>query len=504
MLVDVVQEHVEGWAEELASLTAGLGHLFARPEPREVFADLVEGLLSDLGRKNGWTMAERAGHATPHRIQKFLGEASWDADVLLAEVQDYIAGQLGDGQATLVLDDTQVIKKGTRSVGVAHQHCGSTGDVRNCQVMVMLTYAAEAGHTFFDRRLYLTAVWAQDAGRRRDAGVPEEITFATKPGLGIGMLRGAIEHGLPFAWVAADADYGKDPALRAFLHGHALPYVLGVAVTLPVAGPSGKPHQPAVAKAGDLLHYALGRDQWERRSQGEGSKGRRYYDWTWFEVDLPGQHPAAGFAHHLLIRRSTDKKQLAGGRVDFEYAYFLVHHPPGRGPAGGRSPGRSALEDRGEQRAGETDHRPGSVPGPPLDLLAPPRHLRHACPGLPHHPVRPAPRPRTGPRTQGRHGLRRHPRTGRQAGKRRISEGDEHLPLIRLTVPALAGVLAATALVGYHDPAYHLQQHRWRALHQTRATVSHYNQHGDPLPARLRPWRPPPDHNRSHHEDLRL
>jgi hypothetical protein len=63
MLVDVTEEHLSDWAEELAVLLAGLGHLFARPEPREVFADLVEGLLSDLRRKNGWTMAERAGHA---------------------------------------------------------------------------------------------------------------------------------------------------------------------------------------------------------------------------------------------------------------------------------------------------------------------------------------------------------------------------------------------------------------------------------------------------------
>ncbi|GAA1931743.1 hypothetical protein GCM10009753_76980 [Streptantibioticus ferralitis] len=45
MLVNVAPEHLEGWAEELASLTVGLGNLFARPEPREVFADLIEGLL---------------------------------------------------------------------------------------------------------------------------------------------------------------------------------------------------------------------------------------------------------------------------------------------------------------------------------------------------------------------------------------------------------------------------------------------------------------------------
>jgi len=325
MLIDVGPEHVEGWAEELAELIAGLGHLFARPEPREVFADLVEGLLSDLGRKNGWTMAERAGHASPHRIQKFLGEASWDADALLAEVQGYVAGQLGDAEATLVLDDTQVIKKGTKSVGVAHQHCGSTGDVRNCQVMVMLTYAAAGGHTFYDRRLYLPGSWAADRSRRREAGVPEDVAFTTKPRLGIAMLEGAMRQKLPFSWVAAD--YGKDPALRGWLHGRGLAYVLAVPVSLPLAGPPGKPYQPKVVAAGDLLHYANSRGEWERRSQGEGSKGQRYYDWTWFEVMLPTQQPTDGFAHWLLIRRSTEKKQLAGGRIDYEYGYFLIHAP---------------------------------------------------------------------------------------------------------------------------------------------------------------------------------
>ncbi|WP_142212807.1 hypothetical protein [Streptomyces sp. SLBN-118] len=44
----------------------------------------------------------------------------------------------------------------------------------------------------------------------------------------------------------------------------------------------------------------------ERRSLGEGSKGQRCYDWTWFDVTLSGRQPADGFAHHLLVRRSTD------------------------------------------------------------------------------------------------------------------------------------------------------------------------------------------------------
>ncbi|MFE5220231.1 MULTISPECIES: hypothetical protein [unclassified Streptomyces] len=65
-----------------------------------MFADLIEALLSDLGRKNGWTMAGRAGHTAPHRIQKFLGEASWSEDGLPAKVQAYAARELGDPGAT--------------------------------------------------------------------------------------------------------------------------------------------------------------------------------------------------------------------------------------------------------------------------------------------------------------------------------------------------------------------------------------------------------------------
>lgn len=42
---------------------------------------------------------------------------------------------LGEPEALLVIDDTQAQRKGTKSVGVAFQRCGLTGDVRNCQAM---------------------------------------------------------------------------------------------------------------------------------------------------------------------------------------------------------------------------------------------------------------------------------------------------------------------------------------------------------------------------------
>jgi hypothetical protein len=49
---------------------------------------LVLGLLSDLPRKNYWTIAEWAGEATPDGMQHLLGRAKWDA----GQVRDDVHG----------------------------------------------------------------------------------------------------------------------------------------------------------------------------------------------------------------------------------------------------------------------------------------------------------------------------------------------------------------------------------------------------------------------------
>jgi hypothetical protein len=88
---------------------------------------------------------------------------------------------LGSPDGVLVADDTQAIKEGGKSVGVAPQHCGATGQIENCQVLPMFTYASAKGHAFINRRLYLPACWTQDPARMKTAGVPESVVFTTKP-----------------------------------------------------------------------------------------------------------------------------------------------------------------------------------------------------------------------------------------------------------------------------------------------------------------------------------
>ncbi|MFD5065769.1 IS701 family transposase [Streptomyces sp. NPDC058394] len=322
-------EQIAGLDAELSELTGSLGRLFNRPEPRVVFTQYVEGLLAELPKKNGWTLSERAGHVTPDRMQWLLNGSVRDADRLRDEVCSYLVKHLGDPEASLVIDDTQAQKKGTKSVGVAFQHCGLTGDVRNRQTMVMLTYAAPGGHAFIDRRLYLPEDWTSDRAvpRGRD---PRRRRLRHQAGTGRGDAQEALTSHVPFGWVLADAGYGHDPHLRGFCHDQVLPYVLAAPVDLPLTRPPGKPRQPAVKRADDLLHYAKARDRWERRSLGNGAKGERLYDFNAFDVTVTGEDPAEGFAHWLVMRRSLHPNRRGkNGELHREIAYFLVHAPTG-------------------------------------------------------------------------------------------------------------------------------------------------------------------------------
>lgn len=321
MVEVVTQEDIVDWGADLRVLTDGLGWLFNRPEPKVVFGDFIRGLLSDAPKKNAWGLADHLGYPSPISFQHLMYGAKWDADVLRDQVRSYVVHALGDGGAALVLDDTQAQKKGDKSVGVAPQHCGLTGDTRNCQVMVMLTYASVHGHAFIDRELYLPAEWTDGPSRLREAGVPPERGFLTKPQLAVLELDRAVAAGVVFGAVVADSGYGRDPALREYCHEHSLAYVFAVPVDLPLVDVYGKATRP------DRVHRMLPADVWERRSCGVGAKGARYYDWAATRVKVKGQTPADGHEHVLLIRKTKTAERNKAGKYVYEFAYFLVHTP---------------------------------------------------------------------------------------------------------------------------------------------------------------------------------
>src|SRR3954465_3333905 len=207
---------VEGWAGALEKLVGGLASRFFREAGVRRALSYLRGLLAPLERKNGWQLAEAGGDVSPAAMQDFLTRTRWDAEAVRDDLQDYVVEHLGDAQAVLVLDETGFVKKGTHSVGVKRQYSGTAGRIENCQIAVFLGYASHRGRALIDRALYLPEEWAAGEERRWGAGVPADVSFATKPKLGRAMLERAVAAGVPCAWVAADSVYGGDSALRVW------------------------------------------------------------------------------------------------------------------------------------------------------------------------------------------------------------------------------------------------------------------------------------------------
>ncbi len=296
---------VAAWAQGLGELQALIAPRFARSEPRERVGEYVRGLLAPLERKNGWTLAESAGEAGPAGMQRLLVGADWDADLVRDDVRDYVVEHLGDPGGVLVVDDTGFLKKGLKSAGVQRQYSGTAGRVENAQIGVFLGYAAPGGRTFLDRELYLPKSWTEDRKRCREAGIGDDVEFATKPDLAMTMLTRALDAGVPAAWVTADEAYGQVYRLRAMLEDRGMSYVLAV--------PCSQRVHPAPAAGGgtdvraDTVADRLAPQAWTTISTGAGAKGPRVYQWARAAV-----RPLAGPGYWLLIRRSlSDPTDLA-------------------------------------------------------------------------------------------------------------------------------------------------------------------------------------------------
>src|SRR4051794_14208990 len=186
------RSEAEDWAEELEAVAGRIAPRFGRAEPRRRALAYLQGLLAPLERKNGWHLAEAAGDHTPNGMQEFLARVHWDADALRDDLRAYVVEHLGDDDAVLVLDETGFLKKGTKSAGVHRQYSGTAGRVENCQIGVFLGYASRPGRALIDRALSLPQTWTQDRPRCRDAGIPDEVAFATKPQIARAMLERAV------------------------------------------------------------------------------------------------------------------------------------------------------------------------------------------------------------------------------------------------------------------------------------------------------------------------
>jgi SRSO17 transposase len=271
--------------------------------------------LSDLGKRNGWSIAEWAGDATPDKTQRLLNHACWDALAVVSVIRRLVikgldaAGGAG-GLRIGVLDETGQQKAGGATAGVKRQYLGCAGRVANGINTVHLSYVRQhRGHGLIGFRQWIPREQLGDPVVRARMGLPAQLAFATKGELAVQILTDAYADGMVTDFICGDEVYGSCPVLRRYLEERAQGYVLRVARTFLL--PLGGGRQLSCAEV--VSTQLRARRRWMIASAGAGSKGERDYAWAWIATASP--------RHWLLIRR-----HLGTG----ECAYHYCHIPAGQ------------------------------------------------------------------------------------------------------------------------------------------------------------------------------
>lgn len=206
-----------------------LGHA----DRRVGFSDYGRALMLPIERKSVEPLAAHmdpwntsAKHQSLHHV---VAKSDWSDAAVLTRVREWVSPKLTSAQGCYwIVDDTGFPKKGKHSVGVARQYCGQLGKQDNCQVAVSLSLASDAGSVPIAWRLYLPQEWADDKARRKKAGIPKEVKFATKTDVAMEQIRAAKAAGVPSGVILGDAAYGSETAFREELSTLELSYCLGV------------------------------------------------------------------------------------------------------------------------------------------------------------------------------------------------------------------------------------------------------------------------------------
>src|SRR3954453_15887676 len=219
--VTAIRERLEAFASEV------LAEAMNRPVQRANGTLYLRGLLEDGQRKSLEPLAQRLGEEADYQsLQQFVADSPWDPGLVVRAVAERVAPEIDVG--AWVLDDTGFPKDGRGSPGVKRQYSGTLGKTGNCQIGVSVHAAGGQGTVPLGWALYLPQDWCEDQQRRRKAKIPEEVSFKTKPELGVELVERALGWDVPRAPVLGDHAYGENTWLRDRLHEAKCEYVLSV------------------------------------------------------------------------------------------------------------------------------------------------------------------------------------------------------------------------------------------------------------------------------------
>lgn len=159
-------KELKGVGRMLASFLLLFSSCFRNLAGRRLLRVYVQGLLSDVQRKNCEAIALEFD-TCPRTLQRFLESIKWDEDRLRDRCQEIVVRDHADPEAIGLIDESGIGKSGRETAGVGRQYNGNRGKIENCVVGVHLGYSAPGFQAILDSRLYLPQDWVEDKARRK-------------------------------------------------------------------------------------------------------------------------------------------------------------------------------------------------------------------------------------------------------------------------------------------------------------------------------------------------
>ena len=251
MLWGMKPREIERFRMRLEAFLADVVLPMGRKERREHAGEYIRGLLMDGERKSIEPLASRLPDGDVQALQQFVNQSPWPSQEVQASLARKVEGEFVP-EAYWLIDEVSFPKQGKHSVGVAHQYCGTLGKTANCQVAVTLDLGTEESSTPLDWALYLPEQWINDPIRRKAAGVPEEITFKTKPELALDLIDEVKRWGLQGRLVLTDSAYGDVFEFRQGLRSRELDYVVQMSRELMAWTKDPHPAKPPMKRGGKI------------------------------------------------------------------------------------------------------------------------------------------------------------------------------------------------------------------------------------------------------------
>jgi SRSO17 transposase len=168
-------------------------------------------------------------------IQQFMSDSPWEAATVFKQIQSEVSQRPELSGGMLTLDESGDERAGDQSAGAGRQYIGRLGKVEMGQVGVAIGYhkynapggTAVSTWVLVDAELYMPKPWFNEAHKelRKRLRVPKDRQFATKPQIGLQLIRRAKANGLPFRVVGCDSVYGRDDQFRADLDAEQVLYI---------------------------------------------------------------------------------------------------------------------------------------------------------------------------------------------------------------------------------------------------------------------------------------